>query len=96
VAGARRDLGQSEVAVHSLREVVDHTRDGDEWAARLYYAFADALSAAGSSQEAADWLARAARLDPAGETDARERLNIADADVDGDGIESVSDLDQEI
>ncbi|MGB7448495.1 MAG: tetratricopeptide repeat protein [Ornithinimicrobium sp.] len=96
VAGARQDLGDSEVAVHSLQDVVDQTRDEDDWAARLYYAYADALARNGSSEQAGVWLSRAARLDPSGETDARERLNPSGADSEQDGIETVSDLDQEV
>jgi len=94
VAGARMDMGQSESAVASLRELVEQSADSDPWAARLYYAFADALAASGSAGDAEDWLTRAARLDPAEETDARERLNLP-GKADVDGIEAVSDLDQE-
>jgi hypothetical protein len=40
---------------------------------RLWYAYADALQAAGRLDDAARWFAASAALDPAGETDAAER-----------------------
>ena len=45
-----------------------------EWAARLRYAYADALLAAGRREEAREWFARAAAADPEDLTDANERL----------------------
>ena len=45
----------------------------EEWAVRLRYAYADALEAAGRNDEAREWFAKCANLDPDEETDALER-----------------------
>ncbi|MGB3763533.1 MAG: tetratricopeptide repeat protein [Ornithinimicrobium sp.] len=74
VSGARLDLGQTSAAVQSLREAVSATRDTDAWAARVFYAYADALRADGKSEEAQRFLKRAAATDQFHETDAAERL----------------------
>jgi glycerol 3-phosphatase-2 len=71
-AGARSDLGQPDATVAML-EVSELTAN-QPWAARLRYAYADALLAAGRQQEAREWFARAADADEEGETDAAERL----------------------
>ena len=44
------------------------------WTARLQYAYADALLAAGREDEALDWFRRADGADTAGETDAAARV----------------------
>ena len=54
---------------------------------RLFYAYADALLAAGREQEARDWFARAAEADTGGETDAAERLD----ELDGLEFEDLAD-----
>ncbi|GAA4578524.1 hypothetical protein GCM10023176_54580 [Micromonospora coerulea] len=73
-AGARGDLGQKDAAVAML-QVPELTADSAEpWAARLRYAYADALLAVGRREEAREWFSRAADLDSDGETDAAERL----------------------
>lgn len=73
VAGARRDIGQLDAALMVLTKGgLDRDRPGPG-SARLWYAYADALVAAGRRQEAAQWFAAAAGLDAAGETDAAER-----------------------
>jgi hypothetical protein len=71
-AGARRDLGEFDAAVVTLtcKELKNET---DEWAVRLRYAYADALSAAGRKDEAAIWFAKCAELDEDASTDAVER-----------------------
>jgi hypothetical protein len=74
LAGARRDLGQDDAAVLSLQDVARRTSDKRPWAARLWYAYADALLAAGREAEAREWFARAAAVDADGETDAGDRL----------------------
>lgn len=81
VSGARRDLGQSRAAVQSLRALVRETQHTAAWAARLYYAYADALEADGRHEDAREWLQRAADSDTSGETDAAERLGAAVEDV---------------
>jgi tetratricopeptide (TPR) repeat protein len=77
-AGARRDLGQLEAALVTL-DVPDLRGPVQPWTARLRYAYADALSAAGRPDEAKDWFTRAAEADDDGETGAAERL----AELDG-------------
>lgn len=73
VAGARRDLGQLEAALSVLaRGGLDRERPRPG-AARLWYAYADALAGAGRTEEAAAWFAASAALDPEGELDAAER-----------------------
>jgi tetratricopeptide (TPR) repeat protein len=82
-AGARGDLGQHDAAVAML-QVRELTADEDaEWAARLRYAYADALLAAGRREEAREWFARAAAVDHDDMTDAAERL----LDLDGVTLE---------
>ena len=73
VAGARRDLGQVDAALAVLAKGGldrDRPRPG---AMRLWYAYADALEAAGRGEDAAVWFAASAALDPDGETDAAQR-----------------------
>jgi tetratricopeptide (TPR) repeat protein len=73
VAGARRDLGQLDAALATLARGgldPDRARPGS---ARLWYAYADALQAAGRAADAATWFAACAKLDVAGDMDAAER-----------------------
>jgi tetratricopeptide (TPR) repeat protein len=77
-AGARGDLGQVDAAAAML-QVPDLRDDDAPWAARLRYAYADALRAAGRIDEARNWFARAADVDVDLVTDAAERL----LDLDG-------------
>jgi len=71
-AGARRDMGQADAAVITLtcRELKSET---DVWSVRLRYAYADALDAAGRRDEAREWFAKCAQVDPDESTDALER-----------------------
>ncbi len=74
VSGARRDLGQPDAAVLALQ---GRELDGDtveEWTPRLWYAYADALLAAGRPADAVQWFTAVAAIDEVGETDAAERL----------------------
>lgn len=72
-AGARRDLGQLDAAVVALQgEDLDPNRR-DPWSARLFYAYADNLAAAGRTEEAVRWFLHAAEADVEEETDAAER-----------------------
>ncbi len=73
-AGARRDLGQVEAAVVTLQCRELSSAADAEWVARLRYAYADALLAAGRRSEAITWFERAAQADAEGLTDADERL----------------------
>ncbi|MEV4511833.1 hypothetical protein AB0K00_23040 [Dactylosporangium sp. NPDC049525] len=94
-AGARGDMGQHDAAVAML-QVRELTSAPDAvWAARLRYAYADALLRAGRREEAREWFARAADLDEELVTDAAERLLeldgiVLDGDEDGD-----EDLDED-
>lgn len=73
-SGARRDLGQHEAAVVVLAGPELKSRSRAPWVARLRYAYADALLAAGREDDAREWFARAAEIDDDGVTDAEERL----------------------
>ncbi|MER5267844.1 hypothetical protein ABTZ99_37665 [Actinosynnema sp. NPDC002837] len=72
-AGARRDMGQLDAAVVALQgDDLDEKRR-DPWSARLFYAYADNLEAAGRTEEAVKWFLNAAQADDDNETDAAER-----------------------
>lgn len=74
VAGARMDLGQPEQAVVTLQtSELDAAKEGST-AARLFYAYADALVAAGRAQDGLTWFLNAAAADVEGDTDAEERV----------------------
>lgn len=88
-AGARRDLGQVAAAVAML-QVPELTGPRTPWQARLRYAYADALLAAGRREEAREWFARAVDVDEEVETDAAERL----LELDGVVIEDEDEDDQ--
>jgi predicted negative regulator of RcsB-dependent stress response len=89
LAGARRDLGQVDAAVVTLQDPARRTTAKRPWAARLWYAYADMLLAAGREDEAREWFSRSAEVDHDGETDAAERLLELDGvvleDFDDDG-----------
>ncbi|MEU4692205.1 Replicase polyprotein 1ab [Actinoplanes sp. NPDC023714] len=86
-AGARGDLGQHDAAVAMLQVKELTTEEDAEWAARLRYAYADALLAADRREEAREWFARAASVDEDQLTDAAERL----LELDGVAIEGDDD-----
>jgi tetratricopeptide (TPR) repeat protein len=73
-AGARRDLGDVNAALRTLEGAPLRSRSRAGWVARLRYAYADALLAAGRPDEAREWFERAAGVDSEGQTDAAERL----------------------
>jgi tetratricopeptide (TPR) repeat protein len=82
-AGARGDLGQHDAAVSMLKVPELTAYDDGDWAARLRYAYADALLAAGRREDAREWFSRAAAVDHDDTTDAAERL----LELDGITIE---------
>lgn len=84
-AGARRDLGQLEAALTMLQVPELTTAPAAPWVARLRYAYADALLAAGRGEEAREWFARAAEADTEVVTDAAERL----LELDGVALDEV-------
>jgi tetratricopeptide (TPR) repeat protein len=73
-SGARRDLGQPEAAVQVLSGPHLRAASRRPWSARLFYAYADALLAAGRTGEAVTWFEHAAEADDEGQTDADSRL----------------------
>ena len=87
-AGARRDTGDVAAALRTLDASQLRSRSRAPWTARLRYAYADTLLAAGRPAEARVWFERAAGVDAEGVTDAAERLaeldGLAVLDVDAD------------
>jgi tetratricopeptide (TPR) repeat protein len=73
-SGARRDLGQLDAAVLVL-QTPDLRAEREPWSARLRYAYADALFAAGRTDEAGEWFAKAAAVDHDGSTEAQDRVD---------------------
>jgi len=74
VAGARRDRGQVEEAVRLLETEPLLSKSRAPWVARLRYAYADSLLAAGRTEEAITWFHRTVAVDGDGATDAAERI----------------------
>lgn len=72
-AGARRDLGQFDAAVVALQGPELEAAGLEPWRARLRYAYADNLLAAGREQDAIRWFLAAAEADVEDITDAGER-----------------------
>ncbi|WP_380280362.1 hypothetical protein [Kitasatospora purpeofusca] len=89
-AGARADMEQFDAAVVTLQSPELASPAVHPWTARLRYAYAEALIAAGRGEEARDWFAKAADADTDGSTNAAERL----AEIDG--VEFVDALDPEL
>src|SRR4028119_730898 len=54
-AGARRDMGQLESALQLLESEDLRSRSHADWVARLRYAYADTLLAAGRREDAVEW-----------------------------------------
>ena len=75
IAGARLDMGQSESAIVTLQRLNPDLNSTGPSAARLSYAYADALAAAGRTEEAKEWFRHADKIDEDGTLDAAERLN---------------------
>ena len=73
-AGARRDLGQIDAALGALEAAPLRSKSRAEWVARLRYAYADTLLAAGRRDDALEWFHRTAGVDGAAVTDAVERI----------------------
>ncbi|WP_405792618.1 tetratricopeptide repeat protein [Streptomyces sp. NBC_00029] len=94
-AGARRDQGQLEAAIVTLQSPELASSSVQPWTARLRYAYADALLAAGREDEAREWFGKTLEADKDGATDASDRL----AELDGvefvDAAVDLSDLDED-
>ncbi|MFD5890725.1 hypothetical protein ACFWHQ_32840 [Streptomyces sp. NPDC060334] len=95
-AGARRDMGELDAAIVTLQSPELASHSVQPWTARLRYAYADALLAAGREDEAREWFAKTIEADKDGATDASDRL------AELDGVEFVdaaamddADLDDE-
>ncbi|MHC6628958.1 tetratricopeptide repeat protein [Streptomyces globosus] len=89
-AGARRDMGQLDAAIVTLQSPELASSSVQPWTARLRYAYADALLAAGREDEAREWFAKTVEADKDGATDASDRL----AEIDG--VEFVDALDEAV
>jgi hypothetical protein len=85
-SGIRRDQGLPEAAVLALQVPELTSSRLRPWSVRLFYAYADALLAAGRADEARDAFARAAGADTDGETDAADRLDELDG-IEWDDLE---------
>jgi tetratricopeptide (TPR) repeat protein len=99
-SGLRRDQGFPEAGVVALQvpELTDERpRPG---AARLYYAYADALVDADRADEARLWFAKAAAADHDSETDALERVEDLDMlvfdDLEADFTEEQDEEDEDV
>lgn len=73
-AGARIDMGQLDAALVTLQDAGVSPEARGESAARLDYAYAEVLLAAGRKAEAAEWFGHAVAADPEENTDAKARL----------------------
>jgi len=90
-AGARRDLGELDAAVVSLQQPELDPARREPWSARLFYAYADNLLAAGRDAEALEWFVHAANVDDDGLTDADDRIAELTADDTDDEPEPDTD-----
>ncbi|MFG2644082.1 hypothetical protein ACGFYP_24295 [Streptomyces sp. NPDC048370] len=91
-AGARRDMDQLDAAIVTLQSPELASTAVHPWTARLRYAYADALLAAGRETEAREWFAKALEADKDGATDASDRL----AELDGvEFVDAIDDLDED-
>ena len=73
-SGARRDLGQPDASVLALQGKELDDDEVNDWTPRLWYAYADALLAAGRSEDARRWFEATIAVDEDDTTDAVERL----------------------
>jgi hypothetical protein len=72
-------MDQLDAAIVTLQSPELASNTVQPWTARLRYAYADALLAAGREAEAREWFAKAVESDKDGSTDASDRL----AEMDG-------------
>ncbi|MFI5620053.1 hypothetical protein [Streptomyces sp. NPDC051567] len=100
-AGARRDMGQLEAAIVTLQSPELASSAVQPWTARLRYAYADALLAAGREDEAREWFAKTVEADKDGAMDASDRLaeldgvEFVDAAVEADAGDADEDEDDD-
>jgi hypothetical protein len=90
-SGIRRDQGLADAAVLALQ--VPELTDGKlrPWSARLFYAYGDALLAAGRNEAAREAFARAVVADEDEQTDALARLD----ELDGVTVADLEDDDED-
>jgi tetratricopeptide (TPR) repeat protein len=93
-SGIRRDQGLPDAAILALQVPELTSGRVRPWSARLLYAYADALLAAGRTDEAREAFARAAEVDRDGETDAADRLDELDG-IEFDDLEDSEDSEDE-
>nr|WP_330300841.1 hypothetical protein [Streptomyces sp. NBC_00503] len=92
-AGARRDMDQLDAAIVTLQSPELASSSVQPWTARLRYAYADALLAAGREDEAREWFAKTLEADKDGATDASDRL----AELDGvEFVDAAADDEDEV
>ena len=89
-AGVRDDLGQQAEASRLLTEAISSRRGGRAGQARLRYAYANLLVAAGQGESAKKWFNSAMNYDDEGELDSHRRI----AELDGDPLPE-EDVDDE-
>ena len=77
-AGARRDRGELDAALRCLENAPLHSRSRAPWVARLRYAYADVLLAAGRDADALEWFHRTEAVDGEQLTDAADRVRELD------------------
>jgi tetratricopeptide (TPR) repeat protein len=103
-AGARRDMDQLDAAIVTLQSPELASNTVQPWTARLRYAYADALLAAGREDEAREWFVKAVESDKDDSTDASDRLAAMDGvefvdafveDEDEDDSDTVVVMDAE-
>ncbi|MBN9111323.1 MAG: hypothetical protein J0I34_21375 [Pseudonocardia sp.] len=87
-AGARRDLGELDAAIVGLQIADLDPKRRDPWSARLFYAYADNLLAAGREADAVQWFVHAHDADAEGETDAASRI----AELTGEELGTEDDV----
>ncbi len=99
-SGIRRDQGLADAAVLALQVPELTGARLRPWSARLFYAYAEALLAAGREQQARDAFDRAAAADTRDETDAADRLDELDgiefedlAETETDDEDDLDDVD---
>lgn len=94
VSGIRRDLGQFEAAAVGLQLPQLKVGSHQPWAARLFYAYAEALLAKGDEGGALTWFGYAAEADVDGGTDADQRVSQLDGLVLTDLLDDADGGDQ--
>jgi tetratricopeptide (TPR) repeat protein len=100
-SGIRRDQGLADAAVLALQ--VPELTDGKQrpWSARLFYAYGEALLAAGRTEAAREAFSRAVVADEDEQTDALARLDeldgisVTDLEDDEDDEDAPDDLDDD-